>query len=44
MSGTHVGPYGWIGVWLDGDLDADALTELIEDAYTLAIPKKRTRK
>lgn len=40
----YVGPSGWIGVWLDGDVDWEALNGFIEDAYTLAIPKKRTRK
>lgn len=37
----YVGPSGWIGVWLDGNIDWDALQGFIEDAYALAAPKKR---
>ena len=40
----YVGPSGWIGVWLDGEVDWEILMEFIEDAYLLASPKKRTRK
>ena len=40
----YVGPSGWIGVWLDGDVDWEVLEDFIEDAYALALPKKRVRK
>lgn len=40
----YVGPSGWIGVWLDTEVDWDALGSFIEDAYALAAPKKRVRK
>ena len=40
----YVGPSGWIGVWLDGEVDWEALEGFIDDAYSLAAPKKRTRK
>jgi hypothetical protein len=36
----YVGPSGWIGVYLDGDVDWDELHELLEDAWKLAAPKK----
>jgi predicted DNA-binding protein (MmcQ/YjbR family) len=40
----YVGPSGWIGVWLDGEVDWEALEGFIDDAYALAAPKKRVRK
>jgi predicted DNA-binding protein (MmcQ/YjbR family) len=40
----YVGPSGWIGVWLDGDVDWEALAEFIDDAYALATPKKKAKK
>jgi predicted DNA-binding protein (MmcQ/YjbR family) len=36
----YVGPSGWTGVFLDGDTDWDALTDLLRDAYRLTAPKK----
>ena len=38
----YVGPSGWIGVWLDGDVDWDEVAELVRDAYRLIAPKKLT--
>ena len=35
-----VGPSGWIGVWLDGDVDWEELAELLRDAYKLTAPKR----
>lgn len=32
----YVGPSGWIGVWLDGSIDWQAVTERLDDAYRLA--------
>ena len=31
-----IGPSGWIGVWLDGKVDRELLT----DAYRMTAPKK----
>ena len=36
----YVGPSGWVGVWLDGNVDWDELRELLEDGYRLVAPKK----
>jgi predicted DNA-binding protein (MmcQ/YjbR family) len=35
-----VGPSGWIGVWLDGDVDWEELLELLGDGYRMTAPKK----
>jgi hypothetical protein len=36
----YVGPSGWIGVWLDGGVDWNEVTELLRDAYRLTAPKR----
>lgn len=36
----YVGPSGWVGVYLDGDVDWDELAGLLRDAYRLTAPKK----
>jgi predicted DNA-binding protein (MmcQ/YjbR family) len=36
----YVGKSGWIGVWLDGDVDWAELAALLEDSYRLVAPKK----
>ena len=36
----YVGPSGWIGVWLDGDVDWNELLELFRDGYRMTAPKK----
>jgi len=36
----YIGPFGWVGVWLDGRVDWDELTELLHDAYRLAAPAR----
>lgn len=35
----YVGPKGWVGVWLDHDVDWDEIAELVLDAYRLVAPK-----
>jgi hypothetical protein len=40
----YVGPYGWIGVRLDGKPDWDVLAELLSTAYKRAAPKKLAAK
>jgi predicted DNA-binding protein (MmcQ/YjbR family) len=40
FSPPYVGPSGWIGVWLDGDVDWDELLELLRDGYRMTAPKK----
>ena len=36
----YVGPSGWIGVWLDKNVDWDEVGELLCDGYRLTAPKK----
>jgi len=39
----YVGKRGWIGAWLDGDVDWPALEELLRDAHALVIPTPTRR-
>jgi hypothetical protein len=36
----YVGPSGWVGVYLDGDVDWAELADLLEDSWRLVAPKK----
>ncbi len=36
----YVGQHGWIGLWLDMDLDWDFVEHLIETSYRVTVPKK----
>lgn len=36
----YVGPSGWVGIYLDGDVDWPELGELLHDSYRLIAPKK----
>lgn len=36
----YVGVSGWIGVWLDRDVDWEELADLLRDAYRLTAPKR----
>lgn len=36
----YVGPSGWVGVWLDGDVDWDELAGLLSNGYRLVAPKR----
>ena len=36
----YLGPRGWVGVRLDGDVDWDEIAELVTDGYRLAAPKR----
>lgn len=36
----YVGPSGWIGIWLDGDVEWDELADLLRDSYELTAPKR----
>jgi hypothetical protein len=36
----YVGPSGWVGVWLDGEVDWNELGEFLRDAYALVAPKR----
>ncbi len=36
----YVGQHGWVGAWLDIDLDWEHLAELIEESYRMTAPKR----
>ena len=36
----YVGPSGWIGIWLDGNVPWAAVAELLGDGYRLTAPKR----
>lgn len=36
----YVGPSGWVGVHLDGDVDWDDVRELLRDGYRMIAPKR----
>ena len=36
----YVGPSGWIGIYLDGDVEWDEVGELLRDSYRLIAPRK----
>ena len=36
----YVGHHGWIGAWLDVDLDWDELADLVDESYRLTAPKR----
>jgi len=36
----YVGHRGWLGVWMDGDVDWMEIAELCEDAYRVVAPKR----
>lgn len=39
----YVGPSGWIGIWLDHDVDWGEVTNIVDDAYRLIAPKRLLR-
>jgi predicted DNA-binding protein (MmcQ/YjbR family) len=36
----YVGQHGWIGLWLDIDLDWEHVRDLVEGSYRMTAPKK----
>ncbi|NNM46219.1 MmcQ/YjbR family DNA-binding protein [Knoellia koreensis] len=36
----YVGHRGWVGVWLDREVDWDRVDEVVEDAWRLVAPKR----
>jgi hypothetical protein len=36
----YVGNRGWVGLWLDGDVDWDHLAELVKQSYRMTAPKR----
>src|ERR671925_321168 len=40
FSPPYVGPSGWVGVWLDGNVEWEEVLEILRDGYRMAAPKK----
>ena len=40
---AYVGKRGWVGAWLDGDVDWPALEQLLGDGHAMVAAKRRTR-
>ena len=40
FSPPYVGPSGWVGIYLDGKPDWEAVADQLRDAYRLIAPKK----
>jgi predicted DNA-binding protein (MmcQ/YjbR family) len=36
----YVGVHGWIGAWLDVDVDWEELGDLVEESYRMTAPKR----
>ena len=36
----YLGPSGWVGIYLDGDVDWSEVAYLLEDSWRLVAPKK----
>jgi predicted DNA-binding protein (MmcQ/YjbR family) len=40
----YVGRHGWIGAWLDVEVDWDFVAHLIEESYHMTAPKGKRKK
>lgn len=36
----YVGQHGWVGLWLDGEIDWDELADLADESYRMTAPKR----
>ena len=36
----YVGHHGWVGLWLDGEIDWDELADLVDESYRMTAPKR----
>ena len=36
----YVGHHGWVGLWLDVDLDWEEIADVIEQSYRMTVPKR----
>jgi predicted DNA-binding protein (MmcQ/YjbR family) len=36
----YVGCHGWVGVWLDVELDWEEIADLVEESYRMTAPKR----
>jgi predicted DNA-binding protein (MmcQ/YjbR family) len=39
----YVGCHGWIGFWLDIELDWDEVADLVEESYRMTAPKRLSK-
>ena len=38
----YVGYHGWVGLWLDGEIDWEELADLVVESYRMTAPKRLT--
>ncbi len=36
----YVGQHGWVGLWLDGELDWDEVADLVNESYRMTAPRR----
>jgi hypothetical protein len=36
----YVGHHGWVGLWLDGEIDWNELSDLVDESYRMTAPKR----
>ena len=36
----YVGHHGWVGIWLDSELDWDEVADLVDESYRMTAPKR----
>ena len=36
----YVGHHGWVGIWLDGEIDWEELADLVIESYRMTAPKR----
>lgn len=36
----YVGQHGWVGFWLDVELDWELVTDLVQKSYRMTAPKR----
>jgi hypothetical protein len=36
----YVGHHGWVGIWLDLEIDWDEVADLVEESYRMTAPKR----
>jgi hypothetical protein len=39
----YVGQHGWVGLWLDGEVDWGHVADLVEESYRMTASKKQCR-
>ena len=39
----YVGHHGWVGIWLDVEIDWDELADLVEESFRMTAPKRLSK-